>query len=49
VSAFKTYHSSLKANGTVGGVLIRYFYPEYLDNESSELPSSEAEGGNLNK
>ena len=48
MSAFKTYHSSLKANGTVG-VLTRYFYPEYLDNESSELPSSEAEGGNLNK
>lgn len=48
VSAFKTYHSSLKGNGTVGviGVLIAYFYPEYLDDES-ELPASE--GGNLQK
>jgi hypothetical protein len=46
VSAFKTYHSSLKANGTVGVVIIRYIYPEYLEDES-ELPSSE--GGNLKK
>jgi hypothetical protein len=42
--------SNFTFNGTVGvlGVIIRYFYPEYLDDES-ELPSSEAEGGNLKK